>query len=97
MRSICNRQCFRCKHPDCINDEPPSLKEIAIIEADNRYVQWSRLTAEEKRKREVWKAYRKTYQAKHKAEIDAKRLANKQRAYERTINWRKKRREGAAI
>ena len=97
MGRICDKRCFVCKHPDCINDDPPSLKEIAIIEADDRYVRWERLTVAEKEKREIWKAYHKAYHEKHKAEIDAKRIANKQRAYERTTAWRKKRREGATV
>ena len=57
MNAVCNRRCFKCRHADCINDAPPSAREIAIIEADDRYVQWMRLTDAQKHRRLTWRKY----------------------------------------
>ena len=97
MPKVCRKDCFRCVHPDCINDEPPSLKEIAIIEADDRYVRWSRLTDEEKQQRKTWKEYNKRYNETHKEEIDQKRKAKSAMNYERTKAWRERRRAGSEV
>ena len=59
MKRVCNWKCFRCSHPDCINDSPPSIRETAIIEADDRYVKWMQLTDAQKRRRLVWRAHNK--------------------------------------
>lgn len=57
MQRVCNWRCFVCPHPDCINDSQPSAREIAIIEADDRYVQWMRLTDSQKHRRLSWRKH----------------------------------------
>ena len=94
MAKVCNMRCVECRHADCINDDPPSMREISIIEADDRYVRWSRLTAEQKQQREIWKQYRKKYDAAHKQQRLEKRRAEKQQRAAREKAWRERRRSG---
>lgn len=99
MKWICDKRCFQCKHPDCINDQPPSLSEIAIIEADDRYVRyWQRTDADRERLKNS-REYRRKYVKDNHETVTAKRKDEKTKAlaYERTKLWRKKRREGVAI
>ena len=83
MAKVCSMCCFICKHPDCINDEPPTLREIAIIEADNRYVQLMQMNREERqaileRRRKQLEAYHADGERKRKYSMKSK---EKQREY----------------
>lgn len=88
MKRLCNKQCFKCKYSDCINDGPPSFKEIQIIESHSRFVRdvygtddnpLPKKKKTHKYNREYYMKYRKT----HKGDY-ARRLKE----------WRERMKEG---
>lgn len=90
---ICNLQCLKCRHDDCINDEPASLREISIIEADNRLVKWMRLTNAEREKRNSKKISSRKWYEEHAEEEKAKREATIEQRYATMKAWRERMRK----
>lgn len=92
---ICSMHCFQCRYPDCINDEPPSLREIRIIESHNRYVRDTYLTDAERKKRDLKRAeWRRRYNSET---VKKKTAEERKKASERTKAWRKRLREGNEV
>ena len=94
MPKVCSMCCFICVHPDCINDEPPTQREIAIIEADDRYVRFMQKPFEERLEILERRAkQRREYRADSSVRLEYRRRSKeKQREYLR--QWREKRRKG---
>jgi hypothetical protein len=92
-KKVCNHRCFTCKHPDCICDDPPSLREIQIIESHSSMVRDLYLTEAERIKRSKDRArWRERYNSGKTC--CKKSEGERKKAYERTKAWRKKQREG---
>lgn len=94
MAKICSMMCFMCIHPDCINDEPPTRREIAIIESDDRFVRFMQRPIEERldileRRAKQRREYRRNSERKrqYRKEHQAQQRENVRR-------WREKRRKG---
>lgn len=88
MKRICGRMnCFKCTYPDCINDGPPSLREIAIIESHDKLVQclypYDIAAKQKKKKHRNDTEKQKQYRKEHREDY-----------VRRMREWRKRRREG---
>lgn len=91
---MCNRRCFICKYPDCICDEPLSLREAAIIEADSRQVAYMQLPRYEREKLKERREKDRLYRSQRREQNHAYNQANIERIKAQTREWRKRRREG---
>lgn len=73
---VCNHDCFRCPHADCINDSPPIAGELP--DADEKALK-------KKRNPDKVKEYQKAYYRKNRDRIRAKTRAYYYSNHERCI------------
>lgn len=93
MRRGCLMNCFNCIYPDCINDSPPTMKEIRIIESHDKYVKSLYLTDEQRKRREYDRMMWRTRYSK-RAE-NQKSDEERRKATERTRKWRERQKAGS--